>query len=250
MKWNTSLYDQQHDFVSRYGEELIELLNPQAGEHILDLGCGTGDLAALIHKKGATVTGLDNSTEMVDAARQKYPELKVDIKSASDFHYDNKMDAVFSNATLHWVLDYKNAVRCIYEVLKQKGRFVAEFGGKGNISNIINAVQASLIKHGYAAVAAQQVWYFPSLAEYTTLLEQNGFRVLWAAHFDRETLLKQDTGIQNWLLQFAQPFLQSLSETQKAIILKEVEEQLRPTNFKNGHWYTDYVRLRVLAIKQ
>jgi trans-aconitate methyltransferase len=250
MQWNTSLYDLQHDFVSKYGEELIELLNPQAGEHILDLGCGTGDLAALISKKGAIVTALDHSAEMVEAARQKYPQLHIDIQSAADFHYEEKVEAVFSNATLHWVLDYKEAVRCIYNVLKPNGRFVAEFGGKGNVFNILNALRASLIKQGFAGLAAQQIWYFPSLAEYTTLLEQNGFRVVWASHFDRETLLKEANGIQNWLLQFAQPYLQLLSEEQKIIILKDVEEQLRPTNFKNGNWYADYVRLRIMAIKQ
>ena len=58
MNWNTNLYDQKHDFVSKYGEDVIALLNPLEGEDILDVGCGTGDLAALIAKQGATIIGI------------------------------------------------------------------------------------------------------------------------------------------------------------------------------------------------
>src|SRR5690349_1218807 len=133
MKWNTDLYDNNHAFVSRYGEDVIALLNPQAGERILDLGCGTGDLAEIIRQKGAAVTGLDSSPEMVATAAGKYPHIRFDVTSATDFSYEEKFDAIFSNATLHWVLECQKAIACIYNNLKPNGgRFVAEFGGKGN----------------------------------------------------------------------------------------------------------------------
>lgn len=40
--WDTALYEDKHTFVWQYGEDLLQLLNPQPGESILDLGCGTG----------------------------------------------------------------------------------------------------------------------------------------------------------------------------------------------------------------
>ena len=249
MKWDAALYDQKHDFVSKYGEDLVTLLNPQKKELILDVGCGTGDLAATIKKAGATVIGFDNSTEMIATARKKYPDIQFDVRSAQDFRYDMKFDAVFSNATLHWVLEYENAIKCIYDSLKPKGRLVAEFGGKGNVSNIVTALKLALVNHGYAELAARQVWYFPSLSAYTSLLEATGFRVVFAAHFDRATLLKDDNGIRSWLQMFGKPYLQEVNSEKMETILQDIEEQIKATNYKNNQWYADYVRLRVIAIK-
>ena len=249
MNWDSNLYDHNHAFVSKYGGELLPLLAPKKGEHILDLGCGTGDLAALINEEGAITIGLDNSFEMIKAATKKYPHIRFDLKEAHDFEYDTQFDAVFSNATLHWVTENKKAITCVYNALKPNGRFVAEFGGKGNVFNIIEALTTSLIKKGYPAAAEKQPWYFPSLSEYTGLLEANGFRVVLAAHFDRETLLKENAGLRNWLQMFAQPYLQHLNNSTQEQVIKDVEEMIKPTNYKNGHWYADYVRLRIVAIK-
>jgi len=250
MKWDADLYDQKHDFVSGYGKDVIALLSPRKGERILDIGCGTGDLAEIIHKKGATVIGLDNSNEMIEAARRKYPHIRFDNKNANDFVYDVKFDAVFSNATLHWVLEYDKVLGCIYNVLKPNGRFVAEFGGKGNVASIVTAIKNALAKSGYPDKGNDPVWYFPSLSEYTSLLEKSGFRVVFASHFDRETVLKDDNGIINWLQMFGQHYLKGLPDEAIETVLKDVEEQIRPTNFKNGNWSIDYVRLRVVALKQ
>lgn len=250
MKWNSQLYDRKHDFVSKYGEELVELLAPKEGERILDLGCGTGDLSDLISRNGATVTGLDNSPEMIEAARKKYPTIQFDIASADDFHVTEKFDAVFSNATLHWVLNFEAAVKCIYASLKPGGRFVAELGGKGNVSRIVTALTSTLQEYGAPDAANKEVWYFPSLSEYACVLEQNGFRVVWAAHFDRPTELKDEDGIRNWLRMFGWNYLQDLDEQTLQKILTAVEEQIRPSNFHDARWYADYVRLRIVATRQ
>lgn len=249
MKWNTKLYDQKHDFVSKYGQDVIKLLDPKEGENILDVGCGTGDLAELISKKGANVLGIDSSEDMIYKAKEKYPHIEFLIASASDFRFARKFDAVFSNATLHWVLEKEKAIDCIYKCLKPKGRFVAEFGGKGNVINIVSALKNALQKHGYTSIANKKVWYFPSLSEYTSLLENKGFRVTWAAHFDRDTLLKENDGIRNWIYMFGKSFLYGLNTEMTDQILFDVEEEVRKTNFKNNQWFADYVRLRVLAIK-
>ncbi|WP_372935345.1 class I SAM-dependent methyltransferase [Mariniphaga sediminis] len=250
MKWNTNLYDQKHDFVSGYGKDVIKLLAPEKGEDILDLGCGTGDLAEIISQTGANVLGIDSSEEMIKRAREKYPHIEFMVASADNFSFGKKMDAVFSNATLHWVLEKEKAVDCIYNSLKKGGRFVAEFGGKGNVGNIVSALRSTLEKHGYVDLAQKQLWYFPSLSEYTFLLETKGFRVEWASHFDRDTPLKDNDGMKNWIYMFGKSFLETLDDSITEQILSEVEEKVRPTNFKDNQWYADYVRLRVVAVKQ
>jgi trans-aconitate methyltransferase len=171
INWNARLYDDKHNFVFKFGEDVVRLLRPGQGEHILDLGCGTGYLTHLIAQAGARVTGIDNSPAMIERARAAYPDLDFREMSATDIHFDTPFDAVFSNAVLHWVQEKEMAVDNIYRALRPGGRLVLEMGGKGNNEQILAATRKVLSWHGHPANVAIQPWYFPSVAEYTTLLK-------------------------------------------------------------------------------
>ena len=80
----------------------LDLLDPQPGERILDVGCGEGTLTEKIVERGATVLGIDNSPEMIAAARAKGVDAL--LLDAADMQFFAEFDAAFSNATLHWVL--------------------------------------------------------------------------------------------------------------------------------------------------
>lgn len=249
--WNASLYDDKHSFVFKYGEDLVELLRPKNGERILDLGCGTGYLTSLIAASGAKVIGIDSSIEMVTKAKTEYPYLEFQVQNATDFHFDEHFDAVFSNAVLHWILEREKAVDCIYDNLKRHGRLVLEMGGRNNVMKIIKALQKSLVKNGFVENAEMTLWYFPTLGEYTSLLESKGFRVNYAIYYDRETKLNDDKdGIKDWLKMFATHYFNGIEESSVATILTDVQDILEPTNYRNGSWYADYRRLRVVAFKQ
>ncbi len=250
MKWNPNLYDQKHGFVSQYGEDVIKLLAPLKNELILDLGCGTGDLTNLIHLEGATVMGTDFSEEMIRKAKEKYPSIKFTVEDARDFDYKESLDAVFSNAALHWMLEKESVIKSVYKSLKKGGRFVAEFGGKGNVEKIRLALKHILTETGHKEIADKEIWYFPSISEYATLLEKNGFQVVYAVLFERETLLADKDGVKNWLKMFATSYLENLDPETVENILDEVQEKIRPTNFRDDNWYADYVRLRFIAIKE
>jgi trans-aconitate methyltransferase len=248
--WNANLYDDKHNFVARYGEDVVQLLAPQMGERILDIGCGTGYLTNLIAQAGARVIGIDNSESMIQRAQAVYPDLDLRVLSADDFSFDTPFDAVFSNAALHWVLEKEAAVDCIANALRPGGRLVLEMGGKGNVEEIVLATRKVLNRHGYYTNAATQLWYFPSLSEYTTLLEKKGFRVRFAAHFDRPTELKDtDNGIKDWIRMFGNAFFTGLPEKTIEAVLDEIQEIVRPTNYRNGTWYGNYKRLRIAAVK-
>lgn len=248
-EWNADLYDNKHDFVSKFGEGVVALLQPQPGEKILDVGCGTGDLAHKIQQAGAKVIGIDSSETMIAQAKEKYPQIQFTVKSATDFYYQDQFDAIFSNATLHWVLEKEKAIKCIYKSLRPGGRFVAEFGGKDNVGGIVRALRMVLSDHQFNKQVKRNIWYFPSIAEYATLLEKAGFRVTYAVHFDRETELTGEGGMQNWLKMFAPGILEGLNESAIQTVVEETESQLWPTHFRDGKWYADYKRLRVVAIK-
>jgi trans-aconitate methyltransferase len=251
MKWNAELYDQKHAFVYQYGESLLELLDAKPGEHILDLGCGTGHLTQRIQSLGAIVTGIDSSPEMIQQAEENFPELKFSVVNAANFYFEEPFDAVFSNAVLHWIKDQDSLIKTVYDNLKPGGRFVAEMGGRGNVGKMIAATQQVLLKHGYVDQAAIVMWYFPGLGEYTKRLEDQGFRVTFAAHYDRQTPLQDgDKGVAKWIAMFGNEYMKGVPEGEKQQLLKEITDLLEPQYNENGQWYADYKRLRFIAIKE
>ena len=248
--WKAALYDNSHDFVAKFGEGILSWLEPKAGETILDLGCGTGDLTPQIAESGATVLGVDSSAEMIQAAKEKFPTITFQQADARSLPFSNSFDAIFSNAVLHWVPEKEKAIESMYQSLKKGGRIVVEFGGKDNIQQMWTALKKNLQKRGYTQNANISFWYFPSIGEYATLLEKQGFRVMQAEHFDRSTPLKGANGMKDWFLMFTDNFFTGISEKEKAAILEETQADLRPTHFMEGNWFADYKRIRILAIKE
>ncbi|MBL8206326.1 MAG: methyltransferase domain-containing protein [Blastocatellia bacterium] len=245
--WNSSLYDQKHSFVYKYGEDVLGLLEPKPGERILDVGCGTGHLTAQIAEAGATVVGLDSSAAMIDTAQAAYPHLKFVQADASDFSFDEPFDAVFSNAALHWVLQAEAAVKCMSHALRSGGRLVIECGGKGNIRNILTALNQAMIELEQGEM--ERIWVFHSISEYATLLEKYGLEVNQAFLFDRPTKLEGEDGMLNWLRMFGTVRTQKLSDEMREKAFALANEQLRDVQYIDGHWYADYRRLRISARK-
>ncbi|WP_414545487.1 class I SAM-dependent methyltransferase [Nostoc sp. CCY0012] len=247
--WDSDLYQDKHAFVWQYGEDLLKLLNPKPGEYILDLGCGTGQLTEKIALAGAEVMGIDSAPAMIEKAKQNYPHLLFNVADARSFQVDQPLDAVFSNATLHWVKEPEDAIACVYQALKPGGRFLAEFGGKGNIQAIAQALYTALEAVGIAAQTLNP-WYFPSIGEYATLLEQQGFNVAYGILFARPTALaEKEAGMANWLQMFASAFLAELSPEQQTQVISQIEQSLKPTLYSESTWTADYKRLRILAFK-
>lgn len=247
-QWNPTLYNQKHAYVFDYGRELIALLNPQPGERILDLGCGTGQLTTLIAENGAQVIGLDSSPEMIAAAAKEYPHIEFVLGDAREFSFPDTFDAIFSNATLHWITDCDAVTKRIAESLKPGGRFIAEFGGKGNIAHLVGALRAELEDCGQPAIAEQ--WYNPSLGEFALLLEKHQLEVRFASLFERLTKLEEgERGLRNWIEMFRGGLFSDVSEDAKQRIIAGTERRLRSLLWKDGSWFADYKRLRVIAYK-
>ncbi|MFN7935086.1 MAG: methyltransferase domain-containing protein [Bryobacteraceae bacterium] len=215
--WDTKLYDDKHNFVTKYGEDLLALLAPQPGERILDVGCGTGHLTASIAQAGASVIGMDSSEAMIAQAREGYPDLTFLRADVTDFQFEEPFDAVFSNAVLHWVTRASEAAQCMSRVLKPGGRLVVEFGGKGNVAHIASSVREA-IRSVTGREQAHQ-WYFPSVAQYATVLESVGLEVEAAWLFPRFTPLEGETGFRDWVRMFRGGMLGPLSDAELEAVL-------------------------------
>lgn len=247
-KWDTGLYDDKHSFVWKYGASLIDLLRPQAGERVLDLGCGTGHLTARIAEAGASVVGIDASPEMIDEARRLFPSIAFEVADARDFAFDEPFDAVFSNAVLHWVKPPEEAVACVRRALRPGGRFVAEFGGRDNVASIVAALDAASRAIGLGAW--EHPWYYPGIGEYAPLLERAGLEVTDATLFDRPTALEGPEGLRHWVEMFARDLVARVPPQDREPFFRHVEEAARPRLHRDGTWHADYRRLRVVAIRK
>lgn len=249
--WNADLYDHKLSYVSSFGKGVVELLHPQKGEKILDLGCGTGDLTYEISKSGAIVKGSDFSGEMIEKARKKFPQIPFIVENGETFRTNEKYDAVFSNAALHWMKNAEKVIESIELALHLGGRLVAEFGGKGNVQTVIQGIAEVLYQEYEVNVMKRNPWYFPSIGEYSTLLEQYGFKVSYAHHFNRPTLLPDgEKGLYHWLDGFANDFFPEFSKEEKMAIHVKIKDKIQPDLFKDGIWEADYKRIRIIAIKK
>ncbi len=247
--WNPTLYDDHASFVSDLASDLVVWLRPQKGERILDLGCGTGTLTAEIARHGALVTGVDQSPEMIEGAREKYAELEFDVVDGQALRYAAEFAAVFSNAALHWMPSAVDVVRGVNRALVPGGRFVAEFGAGGNVATVIRAVTA-VLQEWHIDPAPYLSWYFPSPGQYASLLESEGFQVRQLSCFERPTPLPGANGLATWLGLFQARLMTELEITGRwPELCAKASEQCQKELFRDGRWLIDYVRLRVVATK-
>jgi trans-aconitate methyltransferase len=243
--WNPQTYASNARFVSDLGQPLLQLLQPQPGDLILDLGCGDGALTEKIADYGCAVIGVDSSYPQLKAAKDR--GLNVTVMDGHQLSFRCKFDAVFTNAALHWMKQPELVLTGVAGSLKPFGRFIGEFGGKGNVERIRSALYAGLQRHAIDPTPIDP-WYYPSSEEYSKLLSNAGFTVNYIELIPRPTKLPGD--ILDWLEIFAQPFTQALDESQRSGFLKEVRNELATClRDSDGSWIADYVRLRFKATK-
>ncbi len=248
--WNPNLYNDKHDFVYKYGEELVTLLDPQEGELILDLGCGTGELTKTIADSAATVVGIDNSLAMIETARHKYQDISFHHMDATDFDLDMVFDAVFSSSVLHWITEPEAVMQNLNRHLKPGGRFVAEFGGKGCVNKILTAITQTLDDNNATYPPLEDSLYYPSISQYTQVLESHGFEVRLAMLFERPTRLQGEAdGLKNFIAMFFNWLFANVETERKAQYIAQVEEKLKSELLRDSTWVADYMRIRILAVK-
>jgi trans-aconitate methyltransferase len=242
--WNPATYARDARFVAELGQPLLELLTPKNGEIIMDLGCGDGALTEKI-AQAVSVVGTDTSFAQARAAKER--GLSIVVVDGHNLCFKRQFDAVFTNAALHWMQQPEKVVQGVCQCLKTGGRFVGEFGAKGNVETVRSALHQTLRRRGIDPLAIDP-WYFPSAEDFSNLLVNSTFTVRSIDVIQRPTQLPGE--LVDWLEIFAQPFTNALEEDQRRSFLDEVcqrsETALRDANKR---WTLDYVRLRFAAVK-
>ena len=238
-KWDAADYARVGGFVAELGGAALDLLDPQPGERILDVGCGEGTLTEKIVERGAAVLGIDNSPEMIEAARAK--GIEAVLMAAEGLPFTSEFDAAFSNATLHWVLEKEQAALAIFRALKPGGRFAGEMGGEGNLTSLREALDEELIIRGYVPPIEASNWY-ASPEEFAAVYEAAGFEQIDARLIERPTPIEH--GVAQWVTTFRRGWLDraQVPEPERAEIGAAVADRV-------GSNIADYVRLRFIMRK-
>lgn len=240
-QWDAADYAANARFVSDLGQPVLDLLKPQAGERILDLGCGDGALTERIAATGADVLGVDPSAALLTAARGR--GLNVQLADARTLTFDHEFDAVFTNAVLHWIPELDQVLTQVHRALRSRGRFVGEFGGHGCVAAVCTAIRVVAARHG---LETRLPWRFPTDDEFAGLLASADFDPEVVRLVPRPTFLP--SGMAAWLRTFAGTVFAPLGESEREAALTETVELLRPSLCDwQGRWTADYMRLRFSA---
>jgi trans-aconitate methyltransferase len=244
------------DHQKEWGRKLIEDLDLLGSERVLDLGCGDGQLAAVIAEllPYGEVVGIDACQDMIDAARSKAGQnlrfLRMDI-DALDF--PGEFDAVFSNAALHWVKDHRRLYANVSRALRPGGRLRFDFAGEGHCSRFIKAVREAMAKDRFAACfeAFAWPWHMPAVDAYAAFVAATGLShaQVWGENADRyfpdtDTLLR-------WLDQpCLVPFLARVPASEReAFRTVVVERMLETARQADGRCFETCCRIHVLGVK-
>ncbi|MEO0410839.1 MAG: class I SAM-dependent methyltransferase [Pseudomonadota bacterium] len=244
--WSAADYAENARFVSDLaGPALLELLAPQPGERILDLGCGDGALTLKIASSGADVTAVDGDADMVGAASAL--GLNAQRMDGQALTFDGEFDAVFTNAALHWMTEPEKVAEGVFAALKPGGRYVGEFGGFGNVAGVQTAARGAMQCHGFD-LPGTLPHYYPTQHDFAALLEASGFEAADAQLIARPTPLP--TGMMGWLTTFGDSLLPGVPAAKHSVLFETMCALLKPSLCTpGGTWVADYIRLRFTAKK-
>jgi trans-aconitate 2-methyltransferase len=178
--WDAGLYDAISDMQLGWGIKVLDRIELTGDENVLDAGCGTGKVTALIAERvpRGRVIGVDASRSMIDEARKRLPpEVELIVGDLLDIELADPVDVVFSNATFHWIHDHDRLFQRLHSTLRPGGRLEVQFGGEGNVADLEAAVREASATPPFAAYldGAPLPWRFRSPEETAAALDRASF---------------------------------------------------------------------------
>jgi len=190
--WDATTYDRVADPQEEWAREVIDRLDLKGDETVLDAGCGSGRVTRLLVERvpRGRVIGVDSSPSMIEQARQSLgDEVELIVRDLVDLELEEPVDAIFSNATFHWILDHRRLFERLHAVLRPGGRLEAQCGGIGNVEDFLNSVESVNGDERFAPYlrGITSTWNFASPGDTEIRLEGAGFQVRRCWLEDRPT---------------------------------------------------------------
>jgi trans-aconitate 2-methyltransferase len=183
--WDAATYDRVSDIQLEWGKKVLERLELAGNETVLDAGCGTGRVTRVLADRlpEGSVIGVDASPSMIELARQQLSDLgdRVELRVADliDLELSEPVDAIFSNATFHWVLDHQRLFDRLFAALRPGGVIEAQCGGQDNVAEWMRAIEAAEGDERFSAYlrGMPAATNFASVGDTETRLARAGFDV-------------------------------------------------------------------------
>jgi trans-aconitate 2-methyltransferase len=193
--WDAEAYHRIAEMQERWGLAVLDRLGLEGEETVLDAGCGSGRLTRHILDRlpHGRVIGVDASPSMIEHARKELGgdgRLELIVADLAELEVPEPVDAVFSNATFHWVPDHPRLFAHLFAALRPGGRLEAQFGAEGNVAEFEAAIfrVSEDPRFGPHLEGMAQPWYFAGAEETRARLTGAGFDVdrVEVAHFDEQ----------------------------------------------------------------
>lgn len=181
-EWDAAAYERLSDPQFEWGRRVLDRLELEGDERVLDAGCGTGRLTALLAARlpRGHVIAVDASRAMLGEARRNLAHVgeRVTLLEAelTTLELACPVDAIFSTATFHWILDHGLLFRTLFAALAPGGRLEAQCGGGPNLARLLGRVEAVIAARFARHFRGwQEPWLFSNPDEAADRLRQAGF---------------------------------------------------------------------------
>jgi trans-aconitate 2-methyltransferase len=178
--WDAKTYDRVSDIQYTWALEQLERLELRGDEVVLDAGCGSGRVTALLADRvpRGRVYGVDVAPSMAEHAQKALGErAKIYCQDLVELALPEPVDAIFSNATFHWIPDHDALFAALFRTLKPGGQLVAQCGGYGNIDRFRTLADEVALAEPFAAYFAdwQGPWNYADAPVTAERLARAGF---------------------------------------------------------------------------
>lgn len=182
--WDAAAYHRIADMQEAWGIKVLDRLRLSGDETVLDAGCGSGRMTRHVVARvpDGRVIGVDAAPSMIAHAREQLGDddrVELIVADLAELELGEQVDAVFSNATLHWVPDHSRLFRRLCAALRPAGRLEVQFGGEGNVAEWEAAVVAVSGDERFAPHLRDMTlpWHFAGLEETEAHLRGAGFEI-------------------------------------------------------------------------
>jgi trans-aconitate 2-methyltransferase len=180
--WDATAYDRVADPQEEWARDVIDRLDLKGDETVLDAGCGGGRVTKLLVERlpRGRVIGVDSSPSMIEQARQSLGDkVELILSDLVDLELEEPVDAIFSNAAFHWILDHRRLFARLHAAVRPGGRLEAQCGGIGNVEEFLNSVESVNGDERFAPYlrGITSSWNFASPGDTEVRLQGAGFEV-------------------------------------------------------------------------